>query len=337
MRMIDGVATSEAASQHSASAAVSSSIADLTYRSYDGPLRARFLRWWVVAQSQLRLTWSRGWFYVLAGLPLLRFLLGGFRMYLQHLFQAQIGQVTPAFLGEPEGQRYALQFWSILCGDINSTMALIITLVAGAGCIAADNQANALLVYFSKPIGKIDYLLGKWLSVFVTLLIIYLVPAAMLFLFAVVSFRDDGFLTSEPWLGPRLLLSVLVPPLVHSSLIVGMSAWSKSPRMVGAIYASIYILSGIVAGVIAGIVFRNHPEMKNLVQHCSVLGLINGITQNIMHVVVPAPLYFLKPMKPPEMSYPPKLWPLLAGCATLLIASLTAAWVKIRAVEVVRG
>jgi ABC-2 type transport system permease protein len=335
--MTDIGTTTDSINQGAAVVGSGSSIADLSYRNYDGPLKTRFLRWWVIAQSQLRLTWSRSWFYILAGLPLLRFLLGGFRMYLSSIFAAQIGQSTPNFIGEPEGQKYALQFWSVLCGDTNSTMALIITLVIGAGCIAADNQANALLVYFSKPIAKLDYLVGKWVSVFLTLFVITLFPATVLYVFAVVSFRDDGFLTSEPWLGPRLLLSIFVPALIHSSLIVGISAWSKSPRIVGALYAGFYILGGIVAGVIAGIVFKNNPEMQNLVRHCSLLGLINGIAQNIMHVVVPAPLYFMRPMREPDVTNIPKLWPLLTIAGTLIAVSLTAAWVKIRAVEVVRG
>ena len=335
--MSDAGVTTELQNGGASVASNGSSIADLSYRNYDGPLKARFLRWWVVAQSQLKLTWSRGWFYILAGLPLLRFLLSGFNMYLTSVFSARFGQSSPNFLGEPEGQKYALQFWSVLCGDINSTMALIITLVVGAGCIAADNRSNAMLVYFSKPIGKLDYLVGKWASIFVTLFVIYLFPAALLYLFAVVSFRDEGFLTSEPWIGPRLLLSVFVGPLIHSSLIVGLSAWSKSPRIVGAIYASIYILGGIVAGVIAGIIFKDNPEIKNLVQHCSLLGLINGITQNIMHVAVPSPLYFLRPFREPDVTEMPKLWPLLVIAGSLIVVGLTAAWVKIRAVEVVRG
>ena len=288
--------------------------------------------------SGLKLAWSRWWFYILPGIVLVRFLFCGLLMYFTSTVAAQIGQPTPNYIGEPDGQKFALQFWSVLCGDISSIMALLMTLIIGAGCIAADNRSNALLVYFSKPVTKASYVVGKWLTVFVTLLVIYLFPAALLFGYAAMSFREDGFLSGEPWLGPRLLLATFVPAFIHSSLIVGASAWSKSPRIVGALYASVYILSGIVAGVIGGIVFRNNPEMKNIVQHCSLLGLINGITQNIMHVVVPQPGYFLmRRIGAPKVSEIPKLWPLLTIAGTLVVVSLTAAWIKIRAVEVVRG
>lgn len=316
-----------------------SSISDLTYRNYDGPLKTQFVRWSVVAQSGLRQTWGQGWFYILAGLPLIRFLMAGFLIWFKTTFiESQTGSQIANFNGEPEGQHFAHTFWSALCGETNSIILVIITLVIGTGIIAADNRANALLVYFSKPITKLDYLFGKWMSVFITLLGITAFPVFMLYMFLLISYRDQDFIKNEPWLGPHLLLAVLIPALLHSSLIVGISAWSKSPRIVAAIYASLYILGGIAAGIIGGILFRDHPDMKNLVQHLSIRGLIDGIEQNILHVVVNVFQLRNGPFAPPPDTIPiPKLWPLLTVAGGLIVASLTAAWLKIRAVEVVRG
>jgi ABC-2 type transport system permease protein len=311
-----------------------SSISDLSYRSYDGPIRARYARWWVVAQSGLRRTWGQWWFYILIALPLIRFLIAGFLMF----WKSQLGVQMGNYLGEPEGQLYALQFWSVLCGDVNSLFLLIIALVVGAGSISADLQANALLVYFSKPIGKVDYLVGKWMGIFLTIFGVAFIPSALLYLFCVVSYREEGFLTSEPWLGPRLLLATLVPAILHASLIVGISAWSKSPRIVAAIYTSIYIVSGILVTFVGNILFKNSPEMRNVVQHCSLRGLIIGIDQNIMHVVVPVFAGFrFRRLGGVDVVEIPKLWPLVMIAGGLVVASLTAAWVKIRAVEVVKG
>jgi ABC-2 type transport system permease protein len=320
-------------------AAEESTISDLSYRNYDGPLKSHFFRWWVVMMAALRLTWKNWWFFALAAIPLLRFLGAGFWVYMSSftsLGRQQMG-LTGNFIGEPEGQKYALHFWSALCGEMNSTMALIIVLVIGAGCIASDNRANALLVYLAKPITRADYLIGKWMGIFVTIFSIYLFPAALLFVYCAVSYRDEGFLKNEPWLAPRMLLALVVPALVHSSLIIGISAWSKSARIVAALYASLYILSGIISFAVASIMFRDQPEMKNLVLHFSLPGLIGGITQNIMHIVVPAQFYYLRPLQEPEVSAMPKLWPLLTIAATLVVGSLAAAWAKIRAVEVVRN
>jgi len=52
---------------------------------------------------------------------------------------------------------------------MNSFSILCIALVVGAGAIAADNRSNALMVYLSKPITKGDYLLGKWMGIFLAI------------------------------------------------------------------------------------------------------------------------------------------------------------------------
>lgn len=314
-------------------ATVASPIADLSYRNYDGPLQTRAIRWWVITLGGLRLTWSKPWFYLIASLPLLRFLLEGFGLYLRS--QLPGGGVNP-FSPLPPEQKYALSFWSALCGSFTSLALFGVALSIGAASIAADNQANALLVYLSKPLSKGDYLLGKWMSVFLTIFAVTMAPMLILYLYGIGSFRDDGFFTNDRWMIFHIFLSALVPAAIHSSLLLGISAWSKSPRIVGAIYASLYFVGGIVASILGFILFRDNANMQAFVQHCSISGLIDGITQNIMHVTVPVfqgrrTIGAGTPMEPPQ------LWPLLLVALGLIGVSLAAARAKIHAVEVVRG
>ena len=149
--------------------ATASPISDLSYRSYEGPLKTRYSRWWVVAQAGLRQSFSQPLLYVLFGLPLLRFLIAGFQIYFVTKLVPN-GQNLPNFPGEPEGQKFANLFWSAMCGDFNALLMMVIAVAIGAGSIAADNRSNALLVYLAKPIGKTDYLIGKWLNLFLTIL-----------------------------------------------------------------------------------------------------------------------------------------------------------------------
>ena len=109
----------------------------------------------------------------------------------------------------------------------------------------------------------------------------------------------------------------------------------RPPRIVTAIYTSLYILGGIVAFIIGSILYKSNPEMRNVIQHCSIRGLIIGIDQNILHVIVPnISLQRGASVTTVEI---PKLWPLLTISGALVVGSLAAAWIKIRAVEVVRG
>lgn len=322
--------------QTKADASGESRIEDLTYRNYDGPIRVRFFRGGVIAAQSLRLLWSRPWFYILPSIVMVRFLFAWLWIYVTSQVSVQLGQPLRNYAGEPAGQYFALHFWSAQCGDMNSLILLIVTLLAGAGSIAADNRSNALLVYLSKPITKLDYLIGKWLSVFASLFVVMLVPAAALYAACMVSFRDLGFL-DERWLGPRMLLAVLVPAALHASLIVGISAWSKSPRIVGAVYASLYIVSGVLAYFIGAVIYKNSPELRNMVQHLSLRGLIIGIDQRILRLEVPPPLFTLRRRNSVDATPMPTLWPLLTLFCALLLGSVTAAWAKIRAVQVVRG
>ncbi len=123
-----------------------SPISDLSYRSYSGPLKTRYLRWWVVAQSGLKQTFSQPLLYVLLGLPTLRFMVAAAQLY----FTSNFAPNFPNFMGEPEGQKYADIFWSAMCGDFNALITVLIAVAVGAGSISADNRSNALLVYLAK-------------------------------------------------------------------------------------------------------------------------------------------------------------------------------------------
>ncbi len=48
--------------------AAASPIADLTYRTYDGPLHTRAMRWWIVALSGLRATIKQKGFWIVGAL-----------------------------------------------------------------------------------------------------------------------------------------------------------------------------------------------------------------------------------------------------------------------------
>jgi ABC-type transport system involved in multi-copper enzyme maturation permease subunit len=168
----------------------------------------------------------------------------------------------------------------------------LVALVAGSGSLAADNRANALLVYLSKPITKTDYLVGKWAGVFVLLAGVSVAPAVLTFLFLFAAYNSEGFLQNNPWLFPRLLGATLLPALLHTSIVIGISAWSKSPRVVGATYAGLFFVTLIVSDA-AGYIFlnnlpKNDPDADTrpalLAQSLSVPGLVNNVGLHLYRV-----------------------------------------------------
>jgi ABC-2 type transport system permease protein len=168
---------------------------------------------------------------------------------------------TGNFMAAGPANPYALSLYQ----GLTSTHLLVViaAITIGAGVIAADNRANALLVYLSKPLTRIDYLIGKWMGVFLLLAALTLTPALLLFLFFAVAYNSDGFLKDNPTLILRVIAVSLLPAAFHASLILGFSAWSKTPRLAGALYAALYFVTGILAGAIGSVLLQKDTENKN--------------------------------------------------------------------------
>jgi ABC-2 type transport system permease protein len=314
-----------------------SPIADLSYRNYDGPLKARVLRWWVVSLYTFRFAMKSVFFWILAVIALLPYV---YHLGVFYIFRADVG-VRVGMIPLFEKPRYALQFYYAM--EWQLFWMLLIGLIIGAGTIANDNRSNALIVYLSKPITKGDYLLGKWMGIFLVMLCITLIPGLIGYITCIMIFASDGFLKEEPWLIVQILAGALVAPAIFASVIVGISAWSKSGVMAGAFIAGIYILSGIVSGVLTGIFYRGDQERilreGGLISHCSFSGIIRALLYDIYGISTGLVKRTNPDRTPAELVYyvPPNTWIILAIALSIVILGIAAARFKIRAVEVVRG
>jgi len=313
-----------------------SPIADLSYRGYDGPLATRFFRWWIVALAGIRMNVKKPWFWVLAALCALPYLGQGITLLTNadRAIQALMGGNAPA-------SRFTQAFFQAFSSQ--QFLLFILALLVGSSSISADNRANALLVYLSKPVTKNDYLFGKWVGVFLPIFAVAFIPALLLYLFCLVSYLSEGFLRDDPWLIGRIVLACVVAGAVHASLLLGCSAWSKTPRMAGAIYAAIYLISSIIAGIVGSVAMKttqfSSPSAQELViQHLSVGGVITGLAQNIYRFTIRSVRYDPMAQQRVDVSLAaPSFWVMLALAVAMVVVGLLATRAKIRAVEVVRG
>ena len=300
-----------------------SPIADLSYRNYDGATRSRALRWWIVALSVLRTIRRKPIFWILLALALFPYLFSGVTLYIKS---------NTGMMALPEDHAFAAQFHTSL--QSQEFWIFLTALVVGADCIAGDLRANALLIYLSKPIAKGDYLLGKWMGVFLPLYLIALAPATLLFICSAFGMFGADFLKNEPTLFPRMLLATAIPALVHTSILVGFSAWSKSGRIAGAAYAGFCLLTTVISGIMGGLQMRSHHVSSVLIQHLSVTGVIGGIAQSIYNVKTQANPFA---MQMAEALPPAFKWEMLGIGVALCVIGIVMARVRINAVEVVRG
>ena len=326
-----------------------SPIRDLTYRTYDGPLLARRARWWIIAVARMRYLRAKWWFWLLIVFSLLPYFGVGVMLYVQ----STVTQTMPSgprsllFNASPE-QRFATIFFETQ--SFQMFFLFLIALAAGAGSIALDNRTNALQVYLSKPLTKGDYLMGKWMGVFLTVFLVAAVPAVIFYLYCMLNYSSEGFLKNEPWLLPRILLACAVPGAIHASLLVGFSAWSKTPLIAGVVYASLYFVSGIAAQAVWGITTRGNMAEGVLTRSLSVPGVITGLSQNAYGVSLNQTQIRRRRgrrdagqdnMQVTGMNQvsipPPEPATLLVVAFVTMAAGVAAARYRIRAVEVVRG
>ncbi len=327
----------------------SAPIADLSYRGYDGPLASPRYRWWVVAKMTLRQSVKKKslwWMTALSGTYYLILI-----MILFFLEQMSLNSPVPA----PGAREVNIldQFLSrIVWTDqflhgfsFGQIWFLMISLLIGAGSIANDSRANALLVYLAKPMDKRDYLFGKWMGVFLTLLMVMAIPTAFFYLYGALSYASYGFLSSDPWLWLKLLALLPISAGLHASFVIGISSFFNQGRIAGAVYAAVYFLTNFFTQLMVmtwqfshmhngeGDEVRRLEPIVSKLYYASVDGLHIGLAKGILGT--DGSPWMGIPARVPVVPAPSLAYLIGIGLFASLFLLLLA-WRRIRAVEIVK-
>jgi ABC-2 type transport system permease protein len=139
-------------------------------------------------------------------------------------------------------------FRSFLGGQ--DIFVFFITVYAGAGLIANDRRANALHIYLSKPLTRLEYIFGKLTILMTFLLLVTWVPATILLLLQVLFPGDMTFLRENWHLVPAIAAFSFLQALTASATMLALSSLSKSGRFVGILYAAVIFLSQAIYSVL---------------------------------------------------------------------------------------
>ncbi len=325
----------------------SAPIADLSYRDYDGPLAPPTYRWWVIAKTTFRNSIRRkGLWWLLLFSGMYYFVMLAILFFVdQFAANARDGeQMFNAFIGRITWKTEFLHGWSTA-----QMWFLLITLLIGAGAIANDNRANALLVYLSKPCDKRDYLMGKWVGLFLTLLLLMSIPIALFFAYAGLSYSEYGFFSQDRTVILRLLVMMPLGAAFYASLMIGVSSLFNQGRMAGAAMAAVYFLTAFFTKLMEGAwtvmqvdegARRDLSPIKNLVAnlyYASIDGLQIGMAKGVLGTDG-SPPFGIQPRRGEGMQFvpAPDLATVLAIMAAISALALWVAWKRIRAVEVVK-
>jgi ABC-type transport system involved in multi-copper enzyme maturation permease subunit len=226
------------------------------YSHWDGRLEERRFPWWPITRTGILLAFRKKRFKILfaaAFAPAFVFLVG--------LYISERLEDFKSFLRGSDnllnvGPKYFATYFTN-----DSLLFLVVLLLAyGAGGLIADDlKHSSLQLYFSRPLGKKDYLLGKMSVIAFFVLLYTALPGLLLIIFKLIFAGSFKFFLQYPWLPLSVLGYSAVLTAFFACYILLMSAVSKNSRYVFILVFGVYYFSAVLFGILQGI-FRT-PAM----------------------------------------------------------------------------
>ncbi len=247
-------------------------IHDLGYRAWQGRLMPEASRFWVIAQTGISLAWKNPWLRRLLVFAWLPTIYVGAAFFLVEQALADPGRIRVALSFVPpfpglEVVREALQSgdadlarhtaWTWLMMTFFRYpqllwMALAVGMIAPP-LVAKDVHSRAFLLYFSRPLTRVEYILGKLTVICTYMMLITTLPALCLYLLGVLLSPPDAAVISATWDLPlRILAASVVLMIPTASLALAFS--SLTPRTVYAGFAwfAVWVLGFVAYRVLWG-------------------------------------------------------------------------------------
>lgn len=137
--------------------------------------------------------------------------------------------------------------------DYQSIFVFLVTVTLGAVSIAEDRRANALQIYLSKPLTRLEYIVGKLSVLMAFILFITWVPAILLLLVEIMFAGNFTFFVNNVFLLPAMTVFGLIEALMVSMCILALSSLSTNSRFVGILFTALIFFSDAVYGVLRGV------------------------------------------------------------------------------------
>ncbi|MFO7694649.1 MAG: hypothetical protein R6V57_16320, partial [Vicinamibacterales bacterium] len=138
------------------------------------------------------------------------------------------------------------------------TIWMTSSIVAGTQVTSRRKNARTpnLPAMYSKPLGRFEYIAGKFGVLAFFLLLVTWVPATMLLVIQIVFAGNLAFLKANLFLLPAILVATGLETIVLSMVMLALSSMSKSARFVGIMYAGMMFFTHALYGVVF-VVTRN--------------------------------------------------------------------------------
>jgi ABC-2 type transport system permease protein len=236
-------------------------IFDQGYQRWSGELSGHAWRWLAVARHGIRvsmknrllrlvllLSWMPAaafaaalcvWGLLEQGSPLI----ASIRPFLTFL--------SPAILNNP--QEFRTEIWTLAYHyflSIELWFSMVLIVLVGPNLISRDLRYNALPLYLSRPLRRIDYFLGK-LGVIVGILsLVTIVPSILAYVLGLLFSLDLSIVRDTFGI---LLASVAYGLLISVSaglFVLALSSLSRNSRYIALLWIGIWLVGGSVSGLL---------------------------------------------------------------------------------------
>jgi ABC-type transport system involved in multi-copper enzyme maturation permease subunit len=224
------------------------------YAHWDGEFKDTRFRWGPISRYAIKLSFRRKFFKFLFFSTLVPALftltmiyvserLGDFAFLTNDTDALSFFEVNPVFF-----MRYFSE-WLLF-------MIVLLLVFCGAGLIADDLKYNSLQLYFSRPLTKKDYVLGKASVIVFFLSLITVVPGLVFVVMKLLFAGSFQFLRQFPWLPFSVVAYSAFIILFFTFYTLLLSSLNKNRRYVAVLIFGLYIFTDILFGIFHGI-FRN--------------------------------------------------------------------------------
>jgi ABC-2 type transport system permease protein len=169
-------------------------------------------------------------------------------------FAQVMNTILPGVSADPHA--YRIDIWRLSYGYFLKAelfFSMILILLVGPSLISQDLRFNALPLYFSRPLRRIDYFLGK-LGVIVTFLgMVMIAPAIVAYILGLAFSLDITIIRDTFGILVGSVVYGLVISLSAGLLVLALSAISRNSRYVALLWIGVWLISSIVSTILQSV------------------------------------------------------------------------------------
>jgi len=226
------------------------------YRKWEGTYRKRQYKILGIIHFGIKRVWSSKWVkicLILGWIPTIFFIVLSilFSPFITALFSEGMNQFYFNFLN--------LQIiWTIL-----------LTATAGSSLISEDIENKSITLYYSSPIEKIDYFLGKFGIIGSFISLVTVLPSTILYW--VLNLVSSTPIRENLWIWGASVLSSFLIIVFLGILILSLSSLTDNSKYVGASFFGLILGSSVIAGILYEVTNNKWAILISLLENLSII------------------------------------------------------------------